>query len=132
VVSAVLLGFAFTGAAINSGIAFGPGFVLLIAVARRTRNARPVPHGEVFTGTGAFLPPRWEAQPTQVSGPRGSEDPVVVVPEAAPVVRIPDAEPRDTVTVSRNGRVVAGPPGVIGLVGPPRQRGGSPGFGRST
>src|SRR4051794_13543139 len=34
--AAVLLGFAFTGALIRSGIGFGPGFVLMIVAARRT------------------------------------------------------------------------------------------------
>ena len=115
-VAAVLVGFGFSAAVINSGIAFGPGFVMTILAARQARRTDYVPHGEVFTGVRAPIRQAWE--PEQV----------VEIPEAENVIVVPETDQR--VAISSNGRAQAGPPGVFGVVGPPRKRGlsGSGGF----
>ena len=59
-----------------------------------------------------------------------AEEPLVRLPEPADAMRMSDAPSRDGVWTSRDGLIQAGPPGVIGLVGPPRGAGrsGSDGF----
>ena len=118
--SAVLVGFAFTGAVVGSGIAFGPGLVLLIVTAVRTRRFVPVPHGETFTGVKR--PPRqpWTGVPRTAPAVSGGfsalRDQVVRIPEAEPVVTLPETAEGHAVAVSRDGWMQAGPPGVIGAL----------------
>ncbi len=118
-VASVLLGIAFLGAVIRSGIAFGPGFVLMIMAAVRVRR------GDDF----AFLE---EARNGQAARPRSpahnglggfagatlaeKADAVVVLPEAEPLVVLPEAVQTAAPLVSSDGTVQAGPPGVIGAL----------------
>src|SRR5436190_14323752 len=94
--SAALVGFGFSGAVIQSGIAFGPGFAVLLAAAIRGGHVVHVPHGEVFTGVARTPLPPWTAED------RGGQEAVVRVPEADAVVVVPDAEAQDSVSVSTN------------------------------
>ena len=128
--AAVLLGFAFTGAFIESGIGFLPGFVLMIMAA--VRASRPVDFAflegrgepEELPGravrrsgnAGSFAWMRLEQgdAPSVVTVPEA--DAVVTVPDAQDVVTLPDAAPTDLSRVSRDGLIQAGPPGVIGLL----------------
>jgi len=140
-VAAVLLGIAFTGAVIDSGVAFGPGFVLMIMAARRAarpddfawlEEGRSGPettehYGITVASTGSFR--ERAAAPDVVVIPdaqalAATDGRVVVVPEADPVVVVPDAER----PAAGNGLVQAGPPGVIGLLGPARRGRQSGGF----
>jgi len=142
-IAAVLVGFAFTGAVIHSGMGFLPGFVLMIIAARR--GAQP----DAF----AFLDERAQAEERSVARHNGNAggfawmrleqgdasaivtvpeaedvvtvpeaDTVVTLPEAETVVTLPEAETvvtlpeADISRVSSDGLVQAGPPGVIGLL----------------
>jgi hypothetical protein len=122
-VAAVLLGFAFTGAVIHSGAAFGPAFVLMIMAARWAARRDPFEFLQRTTtertlGSGSFGSLR------QVES--GAE-PVVTIPEAEDVVAIPETG-SDRSTLAGDGLAQAGPPGVIGLLGQPGRRGLSGGF----
>ena len=120
--SAVLVGFAFTGAVVGSGIGFGPGLVLLIVAAVRSKRFVPGPHGEMFTGVKRSPRQPWTGIPRTVPAVSGGfaamRDPVVRIPEAEPVVTLPEpgSVDGDVVAVSSDGRVQAGPPGVIGAL----------------
>ena len=139
--AAVMLGFAFTGAVIHSGMGFLPGFVLMIMAARRAsqpdafafleqrREADQVPSGARSGTAGSFAWMRLEQGDA-------AEDRTVVLPEAGDVVSVPDADAVVTIpeaaaapAVSRDGLVQAGPPGVIGMLPDmPRQRPRAEGF----
>jgi hypothetical protein len=122
-VASVLLGVGFLGAVIRSGIAFGPGLVLMIMAAVR------VSRGDPF----AFLEESRTERAT-VSTPSGrnqqggfstaalpaDREPMVVLSEPEPMVVLPDAEQQEAPApaVSSDGTVQAGPPGVIGILRP--------------
>ena len=140
ITAAVLVGFGFSAAVLDSGLGFGPGLVLLILAARWARQADDVPHGHAFTvggGPGPKLPiPATGPVPGTARAGFGQfvvvpevEEPVVHLPEADPdVVVVPEAAPRRGLSVSDDGLVQAGPPGIIGLVGPPGRDDLSDGF----
>jgi hypothetical protein len=131
-VASVLLGVAFLGAVIRSGIAFGPGLVLMIMAAVRVsrgddfafleegrtgRATLPAPSGGNHQGGFAS------------AGVASSREPMVVLSEAEPMVVLPDAERQGTSApvISSDGTVQAGPPGIIGMLRPtpePRTSGG--------
>ena len=133
-VASVLVGVAFLGAVIHSGIAFGQGLVLIIMAAVR------VSRGDPF----AFLDePRTERAthpPTSGRNQQGGfgstaftsgSEPTVVLSEPEPMVVLPDAESQEAPVqaVSSDGTVQAGPPGVIGILRPQPERRSTGGTG---
>ena len=112
--AAVLLGFAFTGAVIHSGVGFLPGFVLMILAARRASRRDLFDHpggacspagaaGRLPVGAaGSFAWMRLESQekatPTaHRSAVRLPEaDGVLTVPEADAVITLPEVAAEET------------------------------------
>jgi hypothetical protein len=122
--AATLVGVAFLGGVVGSGLAFGPGLVMLFVAARRAdRAVEPVDFTPSVTGgfrTNARYVEHVDA-PAPVAVPQWEG--LVVLPETEErTITIPEAEPTtngSTSATSKDGRIQAGPPGVIGVLRPP-------------
>jgi hypothetical protein len=131
----VLLGVAFAGAFIRSGIAFGPGLVMVIVASVRSGGTtEPVEFSTTPSGGFLGLDDMWHLEHREVRVPPAlakkwdrlivlpESERVVVLPESERMVTLPEAEPQSNGaterSVSRDGRIQAGPPGVIGILGP--------------
>jgi hypothetical protein len=126
--AAVLVGIGFLGAVVGSGIAFGPGMVMLIVAARRAdRAVEPVDFTPSVSG-GFRTNARYVDDVTALAPPVGVAqewDRLVELPQTEERITLPEAEPAasngsngSSPATSTDGRIQAGPPGVIGVLGP--------------
>jgi hypothetical protein len=118
-VASLLLGIASLGAFIRSGVAFGPGLVLMIVAAVRAHRGDDFGFlEEARNGHGLRL--RSQAR-NELGGFAGvslaaDTEPVVALPEAEPLLVLPRVVAPPMPLLSSDGTSQAGPPGVIGAL----------------